>query len=631
MAHNPHYSSGSGGMAYTPGHSPPGSASSPNSTSSGSASRCVTGAPHVPIAMSVSDVVCMRGRTPVVVAESQRYNAYLDHEKPHPPIGIEYSIRDDLREVNEDIDKVLERYTRLSVSSKPYWEVQEVLDQLANLPPTHLNTNDARAVFAQRADPQGAQYWQEGPSSNLVLRGMINERAHVPDILLSGVVGPREANELFERFMQYWNHGLGLLDPAIHSPRTLLQRCPLLFTIVLTIASRDYTTRPNLYPQLLQQAKLSASAALVDGLKDADTVQALLLVAAYPPPVQRFTDDRTSLFVGMALRMATDLNLHLASRQAPVNRTEALELANHIRTWRACLLLDSWSSVKHGRLPSLRPSSGQIRGTDAQSIQSELEYKIFKAVNEFMQFAKSSNGALDYMELTMGFNNTIQTLRDEVHHFTRRAEDRDQQSGMLRKGILRQTIEYARMVVYSFGFTRSLQQGDYWGGDFTMMCLEAASASVNGFLERLAPLPLFKCSPDAWFEYAAFSAAFLLKLLRPQFQNIIHTSERGRVAELVKRLVDWYRSPHVALPIENHLPRVLADFLERAASHIPEYTAAAGSRGLSRTTRQTPSPPSSATYSGGFNLSPGESLATAMCGTIPEWWEYLDRELPGHL
>ncbi|CCO32051.1 hypothetical protein BN14_06104 [Rhizoctonia solani AG-1 IB] len=267
-----------------------------------------------------------------------------------------------------------------------------------------------------------------------------------------------------------------------------------------------------------------------------------------------------------------------------------------------------------------------------------------------MQFAKSSNMAVNYAELTMGFNNTIQALRDEIHHFTQRVEDRDQQSGMLRKGILRQTIEYCRMVVYSFGFTKTLQQGDYWGGDFTIMvmfvyaftgefgliierrqCLEAASASVNGFLERLAPLPLFKCSPDAWFEYAAFSAAFLLKLLRPQFQNIIRASERGRVAELVKRLVDWYRSPHVALPIENHLPRVLADFLERAASHIPEYTAVVGSRGLSRTSRQTPSPPRSGTYSGGFELSPGESLATAMCGAIPEWWEYLDRELPGQL
>ncbi|KAG8705754.1 hypothetical protein FRC11_008808, partial [Ceratobasidium sp. 423] len=542
----------------------------------------------------------------------------------------EDAIKADLQEVNEEIDRVLKDYTRLSVSRKPYWEVQEVLDQLANLPPTHFDTNDARAVFAQRADPQGEQYWQEGPSSNLVLRGLINERAHVPDILLSGVVGPREANELFERFMQYWNHGLGLLDPAIHSPRTLLQRCPLLFTIVLTIASRDYPARPNLYPRLFQQAKLSASAALVDGLKDADTVQALLLVAAYPPPVQRFTDDRTSLFVGMALRMATDLNLHRASRKAPSSRTEALELANHTRTWRACLLLDGWSAVKHGRFPTLRASSSTPRATDVREIQCEFEYRIFKAVNEFMQFAKSSNGGLNYMELTTSFNSQIQALREEIHHVFHRVEDRDQQSGMLRKAILRQTIEYARMVVYSFGFTKSLQQGNHWGGDYTLMCLEAASASVIGLLERLAPLPLFRCSPDAWFEYAAFSAAFLLKLLRPQFQNAIRGSERVRIAGLVKGLVDTYRSPAVALQIENHLPRVLADFLERAAAHVPEYAGISRSHPLSRSPRNNPSPPHGMPGSA-FNLSPGESLATAICGSIPEWWEYLDRELPGHL
>ncbi|CAE7219978.1 unnamed protein product, partial [Rhizoctonia solani] len=541
----------------------------------------------------------------------------------------EDAIKADLQEMNEEIDRVLERYTRLSVSRRPYWEVQEVLDQLSNLPPTHFDTDDARAEFARRVDSQ-EPYWQEGPSSNLVLRGLINERAHVPDILLSGVIGPREANELFELFMNYWNHGLGLLDPAIHSPRTLLQRCPLLFTIVLTIASRDYPARPNLYSRLLEQARLSASAALVDGLKDADTVQALLLVAAYPPPVQRFTDDRTSLFVGMALRMATDLNLHRAYRKAPSSRTEALELANHVRTWRACLLLDSWSAVKHGRFPTLRPSSGAPQATDARGIQSEFEYRIFKEVNQFMQFAKSSNGSLGYMELTVGFNNAIQALRDEISHILRRFEDRDQPSGMLRKAVLTQTIEYARMVVYSFGFTRSLQQGNPWGGDYTLMCLEAASASVIGLLERLAPLPLFRCSPDAWFEYAAFSAAFLLKLLRPQFQSVIRGSQRVRIADLVKRLVDTYRSPAIALQIENHLPRVLADFLERAAAHHPEYMAARPPA-LDRRARHTPSPPGHGVPGGGFNMSPGESLATAICGSIPEWWEYLDRELPGQL
>ncbi|KAJ1302186.1 hypothetical protein OPQ81_001013 [Rhizoctonia solani] len=610
--------------------SPSASASSPNSTSSSSSSnactycherkrRCVYEAPGGPCRR------CRRAKRQCIPRQR------APRARPQDEGLSEDAIKADLQEVNEEIDRVLERYTRLSVSRRPYWEVQEVLDQLSNLPPTHFDTDNARAVFARQADPQADQYWQEGPSSNLVLRGLINEREHVPDILLSGVVGPREANELFERFMKYWNHGLGLLDPAIHSPRTLLQRCPLLFTIVLSIASRDYPARPNLYPRLLQQAKLSASAALVDGLKDADTVQALLLVSAYPPPVQRFTDDRTSLFVGMALRMATDLNLHRASRKAPSSRTEALELANHTRTWRACLLLDSWSAVKHGRLPTLRASSGAPRATDLRGIQSEFEFRIFSAVNQFMRFAKSSNGALDYMEPTMAFNNDIQALRDEIHHAFHRAEDRDQQSGLLRKAILMQTIEYSRMVVYSFGFTRSIQQGNHWGGDYTIMCLEAASASVIGLLERLAPLPLFRYSPDSWFEYAAFSAAFLLKLLRPQFQNAIRGSQRVRVADLVKRLVNTYRDPAIALQIQNHLPYVLADFLERAAGHLPEYAQAPGLGARGQSLRPIPSSPSQTFPGGGFNLSPGESLATSICGSIPEWWEYLDRELPGQL
>lgn len=528
----------------------------------------------------------------------------------------EESIIADLTEINQEIDRTLERYTRLSVSQKPYWEIQEVLDKLANLPPTYVPTDFARAQLSTR----GEEYWQQGPSSNLVLRGMINERGRVPDILLNNILEPREANELFERFMQYWNHGLGLLDSRIHSPRTLLQRCPLLFTVVLTVASRDYSVRPNLHQRLLQQAKLSATAALTDGLKSADTVQALLLMASYPPPAQRFTDDRTSLFVGMAVRMAMDLNLQLASRKTPTSDFEALELANHKRIWRTCLLLDSWNAVKHGRPPVLEPRS-EPRDSDLRSLQGEFEYRIFKAVNQFMQLAKAGSAEFDCMSLTRDFDDRIQALRDEVHDTMRRTADRDQPSGMLRKAILNQTIEYARMVVYSCGFTRTLRQGSQRGGDYTIRCVDAATASVRGFLEHLAPLPYLKYSPDGWFEYAAFSAAFLLKLLQPRFQDKIDPSTRTRILDLIKRLIDMYRSSAVALQADNHLPRVLAQFLENAARQMPEYTAvASGSRGLSRSSRNTPSPPR-IEGSAGFDASPEEALMAALSGVMPEWWQ----------
>jgi hypothetical protein len=70
----------------------------------------------------------------------------------------------DLEEINEEIDRVLEQYIRISVSRRTYWEIQEVLEQLANIPPTYVATDLARAEFARQASSptQGEEYWQEG-------------------------------------------------------------------------------------------------------------------------------------------------------------------------------------------------------------------------------------------------------------------------------------------------------------------------------------------------------------------------------------------------------------------------------------------------------------------------------------
>lgn len=78
-------------------------------------------------------------------------------------ISSEESIIADLTEINQAIDTALEGYTQLSRSRRPYWEIQEVLDQLANIPPTYVPTDSARAQFAQPNSPtQGEEYWQQG-------------------------------------------------------------------------------------------------------------------------------------------------------------------------------------------------------------------------------------------------------------------------------------------------------------------------------------------------------------------------------------------------------------------------------------------------------------------------------------
>ncbi|CAE6461015.1 unnamed protein product, partial [Rhizoctonia solani] len=154
---DPYRSQSGGSRGYASSTSPSASASSPNSTSSSSSSsactycherkrRCVYEGPNSPCRR------CRRAKRQCIPRQR------APRARPQDEGLSEDAIKADLQEMNEEIDRVLERYTRLTVSRRPYWEVQEVLDQLANLPPTHFDTDNARAVFVQRAD----QYWQEG-------------------------------------------------------------------------------------------------------------------------------------------------------------------------------------------------------------------------------------------------------------------------------------------------------------------------------------------------------------------------------------------------------------------------------------------------------------------------------------
>ncbi|KAG8710609.1 hypothetical protein FRC09_021017 [Ceratobasidium sp. 395] len=424
-----------------------------------------------------------------------------------------------LEQKDREINELLEQYTPNSPSRtgpgsrRSNGDIQRVLERLEKIPVSD-GVDSMRSSFVHRSERlvPANEYWQDGPSSNLLLRGMINERMRLPDILLGKHLGAQDANRLFENFMQNWNHGLGLLDRRLHSPRTLLQRCPLLFTVVLAIASRDDRQRPELHELLMKHAKLSAGGALTDGWKSADTVQALLLMGSYPPPVRRFEEDRTSLFIGMAIRMAIDRKLYLASQVNAESDPERDELANHIRTWRACMLLDGSSAVKFGRSPSLQ--NGTIVPADnLRDAQTGFEIRIFAVANHFLHLARSgTNMATDYSSLAGNFDSEIDRLYDEIRYTSERAVDRHESSGRFRWEVLNLTMDYARMVVYSFIFTREIDNGQFGGGSFLPKCFQAASASVRRVLEGLAHLPQFKYSPDGWFEYAAFSAAFMIKV-----------------------------------------------------------------------------------------------------------------------
>ena len=73
--------------------------------------------------------------------------------------------------------------------------------------------------------------------------------------------------------------------------------------LVCAIASRFYpNARKGLYEQLMSYAQLAAGTALISGPKNVETVSAYILLSLYPVPMRRWEEDRTWLYLGLAIR-----------------------------------------------------------------------------------------------------------------------------------------------------------------------------------------------------------------------------------------------------------------------------------------------------------------------------------------
>ena len=74
--------------------------------------------------------------------------------------------------------------------------------------------------------------------------------------------------------------------------------------------------------------------------------------------MERYEKDTTWLMLGMAIRMATDLNLHRKtatnSHDTPEGRARDKEVHNREKTWVLCFCLDRSASAQMGKPHSIK-------------------------------------------------------------------------------------------------------------------------------------------------------------------------------------------------------------------------------------------------------------------------------------
>ncbi|GJJ08038.1 hypothetical protein Clacol_002245 [Clathrus columnatus] len=434
-------------------------------------------------------------------------------------------------------------------------------------------------------------YFRPGMSTDPARRWAVRERQPPPKIFSQGLVTPREVDKLFEIYFDRMNLSVSLLDPKIYTAQMTYWRSPFLFTVICAIASRYLVERPGLYHILMSYAKVEAGQALISGLKSPELVAGYILLSLYPVPSTTWEEDRGWLMLGVAIRMATDLNLHHSLTVKATTEQQRREVANRTRIWINCYNLDRSTSTQFGKPSTIKHdyiashSKFWYKNTDFNyDIHLNGYTQLLIVMANFHEAIYSDRNQPTGLNKSIDFEAVTEKYEQQLlDHWTewepRFAEESDNTST---------ANAYSRLVILSFRFQNAFQNGLTAGDPFLQRCIDTASSVVKIVVENMAPHPFLRTAPDAQFVFASFASVFLLKLLRPRFSSVLEPHQKESIINLVKRLIDVLGSDEVAID-ERHTPKLYAKFLTKLLDkHVSSHWSARSSSQPSDSSQPSP-------------------------------------------
>ncbi|KIK96922.1 hypothetical protein PAXRUDRAFT_32093 [Paxillus rubicundulus Ve08.2h10] len=426
-----------------------------------------------------------------------------------------------------------------------------------------------------------ANFFRSSSASDPIRMTLAPTGVRLPHILARGIVTTQEVEMLFNIYFEKMNHSANLLDPALHTPQYVAMRSPFLFTIICGIASRFYAPRPDLYAQLMQYAQLAAGTALISGAKNEEMSAAYLLMQLYPVPSKRWDEERSWIYLGVAIRIAQDINLNRPVTAKPLNEQNARILLSRQRIWMNCFNLDRSTGSQYGKPPIIpntdyfashsedwwRSSPYNVKGFDIHLCGYNAELRL---MSNFKQKIYSDPSHPTGLNKAANFTQIASETDDELRRlgevwFKRLDEIEEEKTEMsdFRTELLKMAYAYSRLVALSTGLKHA-KEDQLDENSFLMRCLDAATDIVNAFVRRLFPTPekkiLLRHAPDAQFVFVTFAGAFLVKLLQPQYSQYFSYERRKGIHTLVQEAVDLLGAPEVVVD-DKHGPKLFSRFL----------------------------------------------------------------------
>ncbi|KAL1756031.1 fungal-specific transcription factor domain-containing protein [Schizophyllum commune] len=427
--------------------------------------------------------------------------------------------------------------------------------------PSEFTPYEAR-VHRPRWVPTG----DEGAAEMACLSYFAHGDANVlraPDVVRYCELYPQDVQDLFRVFFERINPFFSILDPELHTPGNLMWSCPFLFTVVCGLACRYDDSRRHMYELAIGFARTAAGNALVNGLKSVDACQAYLLLGMYPTPKRNYADDRSWMFLGVAIRMAQELGLDRPpSLDLPVR-----EQLNRTRVWLNCYCVDAAQAVQLGKPPMISPDDFLARTSASWWQTSPLNTPFdvhlcgyissLRMVWEWRSKAPTKEG--DTVASTCDH---AERLIQDMYSWQQIYEQHSVcQYRILLTPLL---VSYLRLTMLATGVRQMMKKG---ASGLTRNCrvfkdaYNAAKTVIETMLDRLYYTRQLRYAPEDQFIYVSYAAAFLINLLRPKFRPLLSDGEQQEIVSLVNRLIDVLGSKDVALD-DRHTPALHSRFLE---------------------------------------------------------------------
>ncbi|KAF9645083.1 hypothetical protein BDM02DRAFT_3190029 [Thelephora ganbajun] len=411
-------------------------------------------------------------------------------------------------------------------------------------------------------------YFKPGPINILPLRRLYIENRVQPEML--NFTSTEDVLALFNIYFDHMNGHSKLLDRKFHTPSLVCSRSPFLLTTICAIAAKFYPEKPDLHAKLTDISKKLAFSVPEHGYKSLEIVQAYLLLTLYGSgAVERYEQDRTWMLLGMAIRMATDLNIHRKSKlsdgHSEEDQARNFEIHNRERTWLVCYSLDRSISAQMGKPYGIREDyiirnakkwcTSKMANPNDAAITAYVEYQ--RIMSRCMDLLYSGTTSPSGLQMDCDYLTVIQNVESQLIGWYEEwlpvvVAHADEYVALNGKFFL----HYGMLVINSFGLQDAIERNPVNIGNFFGRVHKSAVACISVMKDNWGPKGYLKYSPDSTFVQGSYAVLTLLKLLRPELKSFV---DEEKTIKLVKELADTLENVAVG-PL--HTPRLYSTFLK---------------------------------------------------------------------